>query len=129
MVGMVIVSHSRKAADGIKELAAQMAGPGLNLIAAGGMNDGAIGTDAVRISEAIVRADSGDGVVVLVDLGSAVLSTETAIELLPGEIDVKIADAPILEGSIMAAVEASVGSPLAAVIAAAEGSRSMVKLS
>jgi len=130
MVGIVIVSHSAKVAEGIQEMASQMAGEQQKIIAAGGMEDGSIGTDAVRISHAIIAADSGDGVVVLVDLGSAVLSTEMAFELLPDELRkrARIADAPVLEGSIIAAVQAAAGDPLLAVIAAAVGARELRKV-
>ena len=105
MVGIVIVSHSRLAAEGIRELAAQMAGPTLQLIACGGLEDGSIGTDAVRIQNAVIQADSGDGVCMLVDLGSGIMSAETAIELLEfddehSDIQVRIADTPILEGAV-----------------------------
>lgn len=129
MVGVVIVSHSQKVAEGIREMALQMAAAQQQVIAAGGMADGGIGTDAVKVSEAIIAADTGDGVVILVDLGSAVLSTETAFEFLDDELraKVKIADAPILEGAISAVVEASLGSPLAAVVATAEGARTLNK--
>ena len=144
MVGIVIVSHSKLAAEGIRELAAQMAGPDLRIIACGGMEDGSIGTDAVRIQNAMIEADSGDGVcamvdpgdgvAVLADLGSGIMSTETAMELLEFDDDhsnlrVMIADAPVLEGAVSAAVSASAGDPLEAVIAAAEEARGMKKLS
>jgi len=129
MVGVVIVSHSQKVAEGIREMALQMANPNQQIIAAGGMDDGSIGTDAFKVSEAIVLANTGDGVAVLVDLGSAVLSTETAFDFLDDELraKVKIADAPILEGAISAVVEASLGSSLSAVIATAEGARTLNK--
>lgn len=129
MVGVVIVSHSQKVAEGIREMALQMARPGQQIIAAGGMDDGNIGTDASKVSEAIAIANTGDGVVVLVDLGSAVMTTDTVLELLDDEIrkNVKIADAPILEGAIGAVVEASLGSSLATVIATAEGARNLKK--
>lgn len=134
MVGIVIVSHSRSAAEGIRELAAQMAGPELRIIACGGLEDGEIGTDALRIQKAITEADSGDGVCLMVDLGSGIMSAETAIELLEMEEEsagsaVRIADAPILEGAVAAAVSASAGDSLEAVIAAAEEARGMRKLS
>ena len=133
MVGIVIVSHSRSAAEGIRELAAQMAGPDLCITACGGMEDGSIGTDAVRIRDAIIGADSGDGVCVMVDLGSGIMSTETAIELLEFDeehegIRARIADAPVMEGSVRAAVAASSGDTLENVIAAAEEARGMKKL-
>ncbi|MBC9786058.1 PTS-dependent dihydroxyacetone kinase phosphotransferase subunit DhaM [Heliobacterium chlorum] len=129
MVGIVIVSHSAKVAEGIRELAQQMAKPEQKIIAAGGMADGSIGTDAMRVSEAIEEAMTEAGVVVMVDLGSAVLSTDTALEILDESLRarVRIADAPILEGTIGAVVEASVGSSLEQVLATAEGAREMRK--
>lgn len=129
MVGVVIVSHSQKVAEGIREMALQMARPGQQIIAAGGMDNGSIGTDVTKVSEAIMTANTGDGVIVMVDLGSAVMTTDTALELLDEEIriEVKIADAPILEGAISAVVEASLGSCLATVVNTAEGARNLKK--
>jgi len=129
MVGVVIVSHSQKVAEGIREMALQMARPGQQIIAAGGMDNGGIGTDVNKVSEAISIANTGDGVVVLVDLGSAVMTTDTVLELLGEESKekIKIADAPILEGAISAVVEASLGSSLATVVATAEGARNLKK--
>ena len=130
MVGIVIVSHSLKVAEGIREMALQMANPDQKIIAAGGTDSGGIGTDAVKILNAINEADDGDGVVLLVDLGSAVLSAEVAMEMLEEIVRerVRIADTPILEGSISAVVEASIGSPLEAVVATAEEAREINKL-
>ena len=104
MVGLVVVSHSAKAADGIVEIAAEMGGD-TAIAAAGGDGDGGIGTDADRIVDAIGAADDGDGVVVLVDLGSAVMNAEVAIEMHNG--GAVIADAPVLEGAVNAAVAAT----------------------
>ena len=124
MVGLVLVSHSVKITEGLKDLAAEIAPDHKGIISAGGMEDGSIGTDAIRISEAIRQSNDGDGVVVLADLGSGVMSAETAIELLDGEgIDVRFADAPIVEGTIAAAVSAMVGSDVDAVVKAAEDTR------
>ncbi len=119
-VGLVIVSHSAKIAEGIVELAAQMA-QDVRLIAAGGTDDGRIGTSFDRVSAAIAEADDGGGVVVLCDLGSAVLTAETALDFLDdAQRDrVRIADAPIVEGSVAAAVSAATGDDLEAVLAAA----------
>lgn len=129
MVGIVIVSHSWKIAEGVKDLARQVASPDARIVAAGGMADGEIGTDAVMISEAIREADGGDGVVVLADLGSGVMSAEQAIELLEDEnIAVRLADAPVVEGAVAAAVEAACGSPIEDVIRVAEEAWSMRKL-
>ncbi len=130
MVGLVIVSHSAKLAEGVAEIAAQMAGSELKLVAAGGLANGEIGTDAMRISRAIEEADAGDGVVVLADLGSAVLSTETAMALLTqaARERVRIVDAPIVEGAVSAAIQATIGSPLEKVADAAERAHTLRKL-
>jgi len=102
VIGLAVVSHSQKAAEGICELAREMGGEA-PLEAAGGDNGG-IGTNADRIGEAIA-ADEGEGVVVLVDLGSAVMNAELAIEMT--DANARIADAPVLEGALNAAVEAT----------------------
>jgi len=126
----VIVSHSAKIAHGVKELAQQVADRNVRIVEAGGMADGSIGTDTLRIYDAIIEADSGQGVVILVDLGSAVLSAKTALELLESATacKVQIADAPLVEGAISAAVESSIGGSLEEVVAAAEAARDMLKL-
>jgi phosphoenolpyruvate---glycerone phosphotransferase subunit DhaM len=126
-VGLVIVSHSRLIAVGTAELAAQMAGPDVRIVPAGGMADGAIGTDAARIAEAIGEADAGAGVVVLADLGSAVLATRTALELLGEPEDVRLSKGPIVEGAVIAAVQASTGSTLDEVLEAAESAAALPK--
>jgi len=109
-------------------MAAQMAREGQKILAAGGAN-GEIGTDALLIAAAIEKADTGDGVMVAVDLGSAVLSAETALEFLPEALRgrVQIADAPVLEGTVSAVVQASLGSTLAEVLSIAEGARELRK--
>ena len=129
-VGLVIVSHSAKIAEGVVELAAQMAGQ-VRIEAAGGTDDGGIGTDAGRIAEAIEAADSGEGVLVLVDLGSAVLSTSMAIEELIDESHrdrVRIAEAPVVEGAVIGAVQASTGASLDEVERAAVEAATMRKV-
>jgi dihydroxyacetone kinase phosphotransfer subunit len=129
-VGLVVVSHSAKVAEGVVELAGQMAGA-VRILAAGGTDDGGIGTDATLIAEAITAADAGDGVLVLVDLGSAVLSAQLAIdELVDEEIRgrVRISEAPVVEGAVVAAVQASTGSGLDEVDQAARGAATMAKV-
>ena len=113
-VGLVIVSHSAKVAEGVVELAQQMAEE-VRVLAAGGADDGEIGTSATKIAAAIEQADSGDGALVLVDLGSAVLSARMAIEDLVGEEHrgrVRISEGPLVEGAVIGAVQASTGSSL-----------------
>ena len=131
MVGIVIVSHSAKIAEGTRDMAREMAREHEGILAAGGLADGSIGTDATRIADAIQDADAGDGVVLLVDIGSGIMSAEAAIELLATEEDApsaRIADAPLVEGAVCAAVEAVGGGDLASVIAAAEEARGARKL-
>lgn len=130
MVGIVIVSHSIQLAEGIIELSMQMAQGDVKVLNAAGTGDNEIGTDATKIMEAISKADDGSGVVVLCDLGSAIMSTQTALDFLGDEIKDKviIADCPIVEGCIGAVVQASIGGTVEEVKAAAEESREMSKL-
>lgn len=118
-VGLVIVSHSARIAEGVVELAAQMA-PTVTIVAAGGTDDGGIGTSFDRVRAALEEADSGAGVVVLCDLGSAVLTAETALDFADAPDRIRIADAPIVEGAVAAAVAAEAGDDLDGVLAAAE---------
>jgi dihydroxyacetone kinase phosphotransfer subunit len=129
MVGLVIVSHSQKIAEGVVELCRQMADRNLVIIAAGGTSDGRIGTDAMKIMAAIQEANGDSGVLVLVDLGSALISTETAIDFLTDDLKqrVLIADAPLVEGAVVATVEASIGSKLSKVKKTAEEARELHK--
>lgn len=118
-VGLVIVSHSAQLAAGVVELAAQMA-PDVVLAAAGGMDDGGLGTSLEKGMAAIGQADTGAGAVVLTDLGSAVMTAESALEFLGGGDQVRLADAPLVEGAVAAAVAAQSGASLAAVCRAAQ---------
>jgi dihydroxyacetone kinase phosphotransfer subunit len=114
MVGLVIVSHSQVLAKSLKELAQQVASSGIPIATAGGVGPGRteFGTDASEISQAIQSVYSPDGVVVLMDLGSAVLSAQMALDLLPAEVAKKVVfcAAPLVEGSIVAAVQIGLGS-------------------
>jgi phosphoenolpyruvate---glycerone phosphotransferase subunit DhaM len=129
-VGLVVVSHSAKIAEGVVELAGQMA-PDVRIRAAGGTDDGGIGTDATLIAEAIEAADEGDGVLVLVEFGSAVLSAQLAVDELVGEARrgrVRISNAPLVEGAVIGAVQASTGSDLDEVDQAATETATMAKV-
>jgi PTS hybrid protein len=121
MVGVVVVSHSPDIARGTVDLAGQMAGEQVRLEAVGGDSHGTLGTDEGRVREAIGRADQGDGVAILADLGSAVLTIQHILE--SGNGGVQLADAPVVEGAVAAAVVASTGLPLDAVVKAAEEAR------
>ena len=130
MIGIVLVSHSHLQATGLQEMAAQMSRNLVKIVAAGGLDDQTIGTNAERIFQAITEAYSTEGVLVLFDWGSALLSTQLAIEMLPAEqqANVKLSSAPMVEGAIVAAVEASLGHNLAEVKLAAEAARDMQKV-
>lgn len=119
-VGLVFVSHSTKIAEGLVDLARQMA-PNTVLMPAGGTDEGGIGTSFTKVASGIAAADAGTGVVVLCDLGSAILTAETALDFLDDVVRerVRIVDAPLVEGGVAAAVAAEIGGDLDAVIAAA----------
>lgn len=133
-VGIVVVSHSSPLAEDVVALVAALANLGpddVPMRAAGGLDAETVGTDAARIASAIAEVDRGDGVVVVADLGSAVLSAQTAIEELlePGIAErTRISGGPLVEGAFVAAVQASIGDSLDAVLDAANGAASMNKL-
>ncbi|HEX8373659.1 MAG TPA: dihydroxyacetone kinase phosphoryl donor subunit DhaM [Geminicoccaceae bacterium] len=122
IVGIVIVSHSPKVAEGTADMVRQMVGDEVPCAWTGGDPAGGLGTDAVRIREAIDRVWGEAGVAVLVDLGGAEMNTEMAIEML-GEgraAKVRICNAPVVEGAVVAATEAAGGATLERVCATAE---------
>jgi PTS hybrid protein len=127
VVGIVVVSHSSDLAHGLADLAGQVAGPDVRIEPAGGLPDGSLGTDDDRVREAIKRADGGDGVVVLCDLGSAILTVRHVLERSSNG-HVVLADAPLVEGAVTAAVVSSAGSSLQDVAQAAEEARGASKL-
>lgn len=121
-VGIVIVSHSPLVAEGAADMVRQMVGPEVPCAFTGGNPVGGLGTDPLRIKAAIERVWSEAGVAVLVDLGGAEMNAEMAIEMLdePRRASVRICNAPLVEGAVMAATEASSGADLATVCATAE---------
>jgi phosphocarrier protein FPr len=122
MIGVVIVSHSAALAEGVVALAREMGGEEVAIEAAGGMEDGAIGTDAERVRAAIERARGDDGVLVLMDLGSALMSAEMAVEMAdPGGGPIVLSDAPLVEGAVAAAASARGGATLDEVAREARG--------
>ena len=127
MVGIVVVSHSADLAQGLASLASQMAGPDVRIEPAGGLPDGGLGTDEDRVRAAIRAADQGEGVVVLGDLGSAILTVRHVLERHANG-HVRLVDAPIVEGAVAAAVTASANMPLDDVARSAEDARGAGKL-
>ena len=128
MVGLVLVSHSPQIARGTAELVRQMAGE-VEVVAVGGDAGGGFGTDPERIKAAIENLDA-DGALVFMDLGSAVLSAETVLEMLSPEDreKVRLVDAPFVEGAFAAGVEASTGSDAEECVEAAMEARTESKL-
>lgn len=124
------MSHSHLLAKGLQEMALQMSRNLVKIATAGGIDDDTIGTNAERIYQAIEEVYSPDGVLILFDLGSALLSTQMAIEMLPAEqqLQIKLSGAPMVEGAIVAAVEASLGHSLEEVNTAAEAAKDMEKI-
>ncbi len=133
-VNLVIISHSAQLAEGVCEIAQQMAGDGVQIAAVGGLrtDDGVsvLGTDPLRIAEAVRRLWTPAGVLLLVDMGSAVLSAEEGLALLPPgqQPCCRISNAPLVEGAIVAAVEAGLGHTLEQVNAAAEAASTLRKV-
>jgi PTS hybrid protein len=135
LVSLVLVSHSRTLVEGLREMVAQVAGEDVRVAIAGGTSDGRLGTSAPLIGEAIREAlgDSGhraEGILVLLDLGSAALSLEVALEDLdPADrAIVRVSNGPLVEGAVIAAVQASIGATLDEVARAAADAASVTKL-
>jgi PTS hybrid protein len=135
LVSLVLVSHSATLVEGLREMVAQVAGADVRVTTAGGTEDGRLGTSAPRIADAIREAvgegsgSRADGVLVLLDLGSAALSLEIALEELDEATRsiVRVSEAPLVEGAVIAAVQASTGASLDEVAAAAMTAATMSK--
>src|SRR5215471_10683901 len=115
MVGLVLVSHSKKLAEAVRELVLQLTAPDFPIAVAGGVGEthDELGTDAVHIAEVLQSLKCPEGVLVLMDLGSAVLSAETALELLENpDKPIRLCPASLVEGAVAAAVRAQAGGRL-----------------
>jgi dihydroxyacetone kinase phosphotransfer subunit len=127
-VGIVLVSHSRAIAEGAADVAAQVSASAVGIVGVGGTDDGRLGTSLDALVAAVEKVSAGAGVVLIPDIGSAVLTAKAYLAGDAPVTDVVIADAPIVEGAVAAAVTASGGATLAEVVAAAEGARDVRKL-
>ena len=129
-MNLVLVSHSRTLAEGLRDMVTQVAGPEVSVAIAGGTADGRLGTSAPAITAAVRAVLGPDGVLVLLDLGSAAMSLEIALEDLSADerARVRVSEAPLVEGAVTAAVQASTGASLDEVEAAAAGAIGMTKL-
>ena len=130
LVGLLLVSHSAAIADGLAEFVGQVAGPDVAIVAAGGGPDGALGTDGSRVLDGLRSLAGGAGGVVLMDLGSSVLSVRAALQELDESQSeqILVVDAPFVEGAIAAGVAASIGGSREDVAAAALEARGASKL-
>lgn len=128
MVGILLISHSAQVAAGVLEIARQMVGDEVPIAISGGNKAGGIGTDPDAITIALTSLLNPDGVLVLADLGSAVMSAELVIENIASDHQVVIANAPLVEGAVLAAVEAAMGKNLDQVLIAAESAYKMRKV-
>jgi dihydroxyacetone kinase phosphotransfer subunit len=128
VIGLLIVSHSAKIAEGTRELAEQMTRGEVPIAAAGGTDDGSLGTsaDLIRAAADRLAARGADALLVLVDLGSAVMSAEIALE--DWSRPYRLSNGPLVEGTLMAAVEASIGANLEQVAAVAEQTKDLLKV-
>ena len=126
MVGLVIVTHSPALAKGVVETCRMMA-KDARIATAGGMENGAFGTSYARIVAAIDAVYGADGGVMLMDTGSSILTVETILEEMP-ERRLRMADCPVVEGSVVAAIAAVCGSSLDEVVRRAEETRGVVKI-
>ena len=110
MVSLVLISHSNKIVEGLKELVSQMSGD-VKIAVAGGTNDNRIGTDPIKIMSAIKDVYSDDGVLIFYDLGSALMNAELAIDMIDDKIKnkVEISKSSLVEGAFVAGIESSVG--------------------
>ena len=125
MVGIVIVSHSQKLAEGVVEVAKMMASE-VPIAAAGGLEDGSLGTSCEKILAAVEKVFSSDGVLILVDMGSAVMTTEMVLEDFDRP-NVRMIDCPLVEGAILAAVESVGGKTLEEILKLTEDVRTTKK--
>jgi PTS hybrid protein len=130
LVSLVLVSHSRTLVEGLGEMVAQVAGSEVRVALAGGTDDDRLGTSAPRIAAALRDARGPDGTLVLLDLGSAALSLEIALDELEPDHRalVRVSEGPLVEGAVLAAVQASVGASLDEVATAAAAAATMTKM-
>ena len=126
MVGFVIVSHSAKLAEGVVDLARMMAKTA-PIAAAGGLEDGSFGTSFEKISNAIDEVYSDDGVILIMDMGSAVMTTEMVIESMDGR-KLAMADCPVAEGAVTGSIDAEAGMTLEEILADLEQVGTLKKL-
>ena len=126
MFSIIVVSHSKKLAEGVAEVAKMMARD-VTIVAAGGTDDGTLGTSYEKIAAAIEDAYADDGVALFMDMGSAVMTAEMVVESMPDR-RLKLIDAPLVEGVVLAAVESAAGTALEDLAEKMQQAREMHKI-
>lgn len=129
MIGFILVSHSYKLAQGIKEIAEQINGSESKIRAIGGTDDGRIGTNPIKIYEALEEMYDGDNIFIFGDLGSSIMSAQMAIDMVSEEIQKKaiLVDAPLVEGAVAAIIQSSITENIEEIISAAIDAKTMNK--
>lgn len=129
-IGVILVSHSEWIANGLKDLVNEMNDGSVPVVAAGGADGGRIGTSAIKIQEAIESIADCDSILIYADLGSSILSAETALDIIDEELaeKVQLVDAPIVEGALAGVVQATISGDVEEVIRASEDARNVHKL-
>ncbi len=130
MVNIIVVSHSKKLANAIVEFVDEMKGDGFEVRAVSGIDsdENALGSDPIKIMEAINELYTDDGVLLLGDIGSSIMNIEMAIEMLPDDMNVRLADAPIVEGTLAAVCFNSKGATLDELVNEAESAKTISKI-
>ncbi len=129
MLSILILSHSPEIARGLKNMCLQMAPDDVIIEAVGGTKEGNLGIDAELVLNKLQELiTNSDGVVILGDIGSTILAAKNALNMLSSPVNVCIADAPLVEGAVIASIEASLGSPLQEVVKKAEETKFVSKL-
>ncbi|MGL4607088.1 MAG: dihydroxyacetone kinase phosphoryl donor subunit DhaM [Eubacteriaceae bacterium] len=131
MTGVIIVSHSEKLAEGLRDIVMEMNDGSVEVIAAGGADGGRIGTNTIKIMNAIEALAEREQILIFVDLGSSVMSSEAAIDLIDDDLQekVQIVDAPLVEGVIGCVVQATITNNIEEILQAAQEGATMSKLS
>lgn len=127
--GVVLVSHSALIAEGLRDLVNEMNDGSVPVIAAGGADEGRIGTSAIKIMNAFEELEDCDHILIYADLGSSILSAETALDLVDEDLAEKcqLVDCPIVEGALAGVVQATMAESVEEIIAASEDARNTHK--
>lgn len=130
MLGIVVISHSQKVAEGIKDIAEQMNDGKVKIMAEGGVDGDRIGTNPLRIKDAIEEAYTNDSVLIFADMGSAIMNAELAIDMIEDKIreHTFIVDAPLVEGVIAAVIQAAITDDIKDIIKTAIDIKYMSKI-